>query len=73
MIVILSVVGGPHGPLLIVQRKVTTPVPRPVTVVVGDEGVVIVAVPLSTDQEPVPGAVGVLPARVAVGELLQTL
>lgn len=73
VIVMLSVVGGPHGPLLMVQRKVTTPIPKPVTVVVGDPGVVMVAVPLTTDHVPVLGAVGVFPASVATGELLHAL
>ena len=71
--VMLSVVGAPHGPLFIVQRRVTTPMPSAVTVVVGEFGAVIVAVPLTTDHVPVLGAVGVLPASVAVGELLHAL
>ena len=56
-----------------VQRKVTVPTPRPVTVVVGLLGVVIVAVPLTTLHTPELGAEGILPASVAIGELLHTL
>ncbi len=73
VITIRSDVGGPQGPLLIVQRNVTVPTPSPVTVVVGELGVVIVAVPLTRDHDPVPGGAGTFPARVAVGELLHTL
>ena len=73
VMVTLSVVGGPQGPLLIVHCNVTVPMPRPVTVVVGEDGMVMVAVPLSTAHVPVLGVVGTLPASVAVGELLHTL
>ena len=73
MITITSDVGAPHGPLLMVQRNVTVPMPRPVTVVVGLLGVVIVPVPFTTFQTPVLGDAGVLPASVAIGELLHTL
>jgi hypothetical protein len=53
-----------QGALLMVQRNVAlVPLGTPVTVEVGDEALVIVAVPLTTDQEPVP-TVAVLPARV---------
>jgi hypothetical protein len=51
-------------PLVMVQRKVAgVPAVTPVTPEVADEGVVIVAVPLTTLQAPVP-VVGVLPASV---------
>jgi hypothetical protein len=53
--------------LLIVQRSVTAPTPIPVTPEVALEGVVMVAVPVTTDQVPVP-TVGVLPAKVAEEE-----
>ena len=49
-----------------VQRKVAElPTIKPVTVEVGELGVVIVAVPLTTVQVPIPKA-GVFPANVAV-------
>ena len=55
-----------QAPLVILQR-ITTVVPaiKPVIVVVGELAVVIVAVPLTTLQLPVP-MVAVLPAKVAV-------
>lgn len=50
--------------MVIVQRKVAgVPAVTPVTPEVGEEGVVIVAVPLTTLQAPVP-VVAVLPANV---------
>lgn len=50
--------------MVIVQRRVAlVPAGTPVIPDVADEGVVIVAVPLTTLQVPVP-VVGVLPARV---------
>ena len=52
--------------MVIVQRKVAVePTIKPVIPEVGDDGVVIVAVPETTDQEPVP-TVGVFAAKVAV-------
>lgn len=51
-------------PLVIVQRKVFGPVPRPVTVELGLEGSVIVPDPLTLLHVPVPVA-GALPPRVA--------
>jgi hypothetical protein len=53
-----------HVPLVIVQRRVAgVPAVTPVTPEVGEEGVVIVAVPLTTLQTPVP-TLALLPARV---------
>ncbi len=50
-----SSVDAAHGLLAIVQRKVTeVPADIPVTVDVGEEGVVMVAVPAINDQLPVP-------------------
>ena len=54
-------------PLLIVHSKVFTPVVNPVNPLVGDVGVVTVAVPAVTVHAPVP-IVGVLAASVAVAE-----
>lgn len=45
------------------RREALVPTGTPVTVDVGEEGVVIVAVPLTTFHKPVP-VVGVLPASV---------
>lgn len=73
VMVIWSDVGAPQGPLLMVHRRTTVPMPRPVTDVVGLAGFVIVPVPLMSDQVPVLGAVGVFPARMAVDALLQML
>ncbi|MGQ0828816.1 MAG: hypothetical protein ACT4ON_10520, partial [Bacteroidota bacterium] len=45
----------PHPPLEIVHRSVTeAPTVKPVTVEVGEAGVVMVAVPANTVQVPVP-------------------
>ena len=53
-------------PLLIVQRKVTlVPAINPVKPLVGEFGLVIVALPAITLQDPVP-TVGALALRVAV-------
>ena len=53
-----------HEPFEIVHLIVTEdPITSPVTLEAGDEGVVIVAVPETTDHIPVP-AVGVFPARM---------
>ena len=55
---------GVHTPLLIVQRKVAlVPAVIPVTVLVGEDGVVMLAVPDITVHDPEP-TVGVLPAKV---------
>ena len=61
-----SSVEAVHGELEIVHLRVAVPgFDNPVTPDVGEDGVVIVALPDTTDQAPVP-AVGVLPARVVV-------
>jgi hypothetical protein len=61
-----SSVEAVQGALLMVQRKVTLdPLGTPVTVVVGEEALVIVPVPLTTVHAPVPTA-AVLAARVKV-------
>ena len=73
VMVIWSVLGAPHGPLLMDHCSMTVPGPRPVTPVLGDPGVVIVAVPLTTDQLPVVGASGVFAASVAMPGTLHTL
>ena len=57
---------GAQVPLLIVQRNVLAPTPRPVTVLVGLAGVAIVPVPLTKLQTPLP-LTAVLPASVASG------
>lgn len=54
-----------QGALEMVQRITISPLAMPVNPVVGSDGLVMVAVPLTTDQAPVP-MVGVLPARVVV-------
>ena len=55
-----------HTPLEMVQRKVAdVPGSNPVTPEVGEEGVVVVAEPATTDQAPVP-IPGELPAKVVV-------
>jgi hypothetical protein len=66
-VITMSSVEAVQGALLTVQRNVRAPaVLRPVMVVVGEAGFVIVAaVPPTWDQAPVP-VVGVFPARVAV-------
>ena len=51
--------------MVIVQRKVFAPTPSPVTVEVGELGIVIVPDPLTNVHVPLP-TVGVLPAKVAV-------
>lgn len=55
-----------HGALLMVQRRVTLPdAANPVTPELGEDGVVIVAVPDTTVQLPVP-VEGVFPDSVVV-------
>ena len=58
---------GVQVPLLIVHTKVFTPVVKPVTPLVGELGVVTVAVPAVTVHTPVP-TVGAFAAKVPVGE-----
>ena len=66
---VTSSVEAAHTPLEIVHRKVTlVPAVTAVTVVVGEEGSVMLAIPLTMDQAPVPVS-GVLAAMVNV-ELL---
>ena len=57
---------GAQVPLLIVQWNVLAPAPRPVTVLVGLVGVVIVPLPPAKVQTPLP-LTAVLPAKVALG------
>lgn len=66
VVIITSSVEATQGELEIVQRSVAVPgTAKPVTPEVGEDGVVIVAVPETTVHAPVP-TVGVLPAKVAV-------
>jgi len=66
VVIITSSVEGVQGGLEIVHRKVAVPgTAKPVTPEVGEEGVVMVAVPDTTLHAPVP-IVGVFPAKVAV-------
>jgi hypothetical protein len=66
VVITTSSVEGVQGELDIVHRRVAVPgTAKPVTPDVGELGVVIVAVPDTTDHAPVP-VVGVLPAKVAV-------
>ena len=66
VVIITSSVEGVQGALEIVQRSVAVPgTASPVTPDVGEVGVVMVAVPETTDHVPVP-TVGVFPANVAV-------
>lgn len=67
MVITTSSVVDARGGLEIVQRRVATPeTANPVTPDVGEDGVVIVTVPETTDQSPVVPAVGVFPAKVAI-------
>ena len=52
-------------PLEMLHLKELAPVPKPVIPLVGEEAVVMVPVPLNSDQVPVP-TLAVFPARVAV-------
>ena len=66
VVITTSDVEAVQGALEIVQRNVAVPgTAKPVTPDVGELGVVIVAVPETTDHAPVP-TVAVLPANVAV-------
>ena len=64
-IIVSLLVVGRQGGLAIVHIKTFIPVPNPVTDDVGEAGVVIVPVPLTNVQVPVP-TVGVLPESVEV-------
>jgi hypothetical protein len=64
-LMITSSVEDVQGELLIVHLKVLAPTPNPVTPEVALDGVVIVAVPETTVQVPVP-LVAVLPAKVVL-------
>ena len=66
-VIVTSAVDAAHGELLIVQRNTLTPEPSPVTVLVGDEALVIVPLPLIKLQLPVP-LVGLLPDRLVLVE-----
>ena len=66
MVITTSSVEAVHGELAIVQRSVAVPgIAKPVTPDVGEFGLVMVAVPETTVQVPVP-VVGVLPAKVTL-------
>ena len=66
VVITTSSVDAAQGALDIVQRRVATPgTAKPVTPDILELGVVMVAVPETTDQFPVP-VVGVFPAKVAV-------
>jgi hypothetical protein len=70
LVIVTVEVEVPQGGLLMVHWKTLAPTPNAVTVDVGEEGVVIVPVPLTSVQVPVP-AVGVFAASVA--EVAQTV
>ena len=65
MFTVSRVVG--QVPLVIIHSNMLSPTLSPVTPEVGEVGLVIVGLPLSTDHVPEPGD-GVFPARVAVVE-----
>ena len=58
--------GGTQGPLVIVQRKVFSPAPRPVTVVVGLVAVPKAPAPEATVHRPVAGKMSALPVSVVL-------
>ena len=60
------VLAGVHGPLLIVQRNVLTPTPRPVTWLFGAVGETRVPLPATRVHWPEAGAGAALPARVVL-------
>jgi len=66
---VLVDVKGVHIPFVIVQASVFMPRPKPVTTVVAEVCEAIVALPLCTDQKPVP-LTGALPVSKVVGELM---
>ena len=66
VVIIIVLVEAVQGELEMVHCKVTEPdAANPVTPEVGEPGVVIVAVPETTDHVPLP-TVAVFPAKVAV-------
>jgi hypothetical protein len=65
--VIVTLEAFEQVPLVIVHLNTLAPVPRPVTVVLGLVGAVIVPLPLTNVHKPVP-TLGVLPAIVAVAQ-----
>ena len=65
MVTSSCVLAGVHGPLLIVQRKVFTPMPRPVTKVLGEAALTMVPDPATRVHWPEAGAGAALPASVA--------
>ena len=67
LFIITSSVDIAQTPFVIVQRKVFAPTPKPVIPEVGDDGVVIVPVPVINVHAPVP-IIGEFPAKVAVVE-----
>ena len=54
-----------HGPLFTVHKNVLVPMLRPVTVVVGEVGEVMLPLPFTSDHWPVAGNTGTLPVSVA--------
>jgi hypothetical protein len=70
----MSSVSVPHGPLLMVQRKVFTPTPNPVTVVDAELGLVMVPVPEIKVHVAVAGDCGNVSAvKVAEADVLPIL
>ena len=61
-----------HGALEIVHSKIFVPKPKPVIVVFGEVGLVIVPLPETKVHNPVP-TVGVLAVMVVVGEDIQSV
>ena len=65
LVIVTSSKEGGHTPLEIVQRNTFGPTPNPVNPLEGEEGVVIIPVPLISVHVPLP-TVGVLPAKVVL-------
>lgn len=66
-IMVMSSIEGGQVPLVIVHLKVLMPILKPLTLEVGEPGVVTVAPPVITVQVPVP-TIGLFPASVANAE-----
>ena len=66
MLISSLVMGGVQEPLVIVQRKVFTPIERPLTVVLRCAAFANVPVPLTTVHDPEAGKVTMLPASVVL-------